>query len=253
MDVSNAYLNAPLEDEVVLFVQPPPTVHVPKGYGLRLLRGLYGTMQGGNRWAVHKHTKLISLGYSRNVAGPSLYHRHDTHGIVLTTVIVDDFQFTGWPPSAVARAKFELKQIWDMTDLGPLRYFASIEVKRDMRSRTTTLKQTGYIEDILARYGLSDTYGKPTPCTTSIYNQRLLEPTAEYPPMFNNDYQNQVGSLGYLRRTRPDLCVALGIASQFVRLGLHGPQHYRAVRNMFRYVKDTPARNYSKCCMTMAI
>ena len=49
MDVSNAYLNAPLEPEIVLFVKPPPTIHVPKGYGLRLLRGLYGTMQGGNR------------------------------------------------------------------------------------------------------------------------------------------------------------------------------------------------------------
>ena len=239
MDVRNAYLNAPLESEIVLFVRPPPTVHVPKGFGLRLMKGLYGTMQGGNRWAVHKHSRLIKLGYDRNVAEPSLYHRQDSHGIVLMTVIVDDFQITGWPPQAVSRAKHELNQTWDMTDLGPLRYFASVEVCRDTAARTTTLKQTGYVEDVLSRYGLSDTYGKPTPCTTSIYSQRLLEPVSSYPPMFNNDYRSQVGSLGYFRRTRPDLCVALGISAQFSKLGLHGPQHYRALRNIMRYLKAT--------------
>ena len=60
MDVRNAYLNAPLDRRVVLFVRPPPTVRVPKGYGLRLCKGLYGTMQGGHRWAVHKHENLAN-------------------------------------------------------------------------------------------------------------------------------------------------------------------------------------------------
>ena len=202
MDVRNAYLNADLDPRVVLFVQPPPTVRVPKGYGLRLRKGLYGTMQGGHRWAVHKHEKLTQLGLTRNPSEPSLYHRHDEHGIVITSIIVDDFQITGWPPSAVARLKHQLKMTWDVTDLGPLRYFASIEVKRDTTARTTTLKQTAYIEDMLHRYNMADTYGKSTPCTASIYRQRLLEPTSDFTPMFNNDYRSQVGSLGYLHVAR---------------------------------------------------
>ena len=239
IDVRNAYLNAPLDSRVVLFVQPPPTVRVPKGYGLRLCKGLYGTMQGGNRWAVHKHEKLTELGLTRNPAEPSLYHRHDSHGFVITSIIVDDFQITGWPPSAVARLKHQLKETWDITDLGPLKYFASIEVKRNPDTRTTTLKQTGYIDDMLHRYGLSDSYGKPTPCTTAIYNQRLLEPTTDFAPMFGNDYRSQVGSLGYLRRTRPDLCVALGVSAQFAKLGRHGPAHYRALRNIMRHCSAT--------------
>ena len=241
MDVRNAFLNAPLHPRIVLFVRPPPTITVPKGYGLRLKKGLYGTMQGGNRWALHKHAKLIGLGLTRNPADPSVYHRQDAHGIVITSIIVDDFQITGWPPSAVARFKHQLRETWDTTDLGPLRYFASVEVKRNRAARITTLKQTNYIEDMLARYDLADSYGKPTPtpCTTSIYHQRLLDPVSDYEPMFNNDYRSQVGSLGYLRRTRPDLCVALGISAQFAKLGRHGPAHYRALRNIMRHCKTT--------------
>ena len=131
MDVSNAYLNADLEDGIVLFVVPPPTVFVPDGYGLRLLKSLYGTMQGGNRWANHKHQKLTFIGMTRNPADPSLYHRHDEYGFVLLDIIVDDFKITGWPLSAVARVKAQLSEIWDMTDLGPLRYFANVEINRD--------------------------------------------------------------------------------------------------------------------------
>ena len=70
-------------------------MYVPPGYGLRLVKGLYGTMQGGNRWAVHKHKKLTALRYTRNTQEPSIYHRLDKNVIVLTSIIVDDFQITG--------------------------------------------------------------------------------------------------------------------------------------------------------------
>ena len=239
MDVSNAYLNADLDARIVLFVAPPATISVPRGYGLRLLKGLYGTMQGGNRWAVHKHKKLVQLGYARNPSEPCMYHRHDDHGFVIMSIVVDDFEITGWPPDAISYAKHQLSETWDMTDLGPLRFFTNVEIKRDRQNRVTTLKQTGYIESMLARYGLDDAYVKYTPCTASIYSQRLLDPVAPYPPTFENDYRSQVGTLGYLRRTRPDLCVALGVSAQFCKLGRHGPSHYRALRNIMRYCKLT--------------
>ena len=239
MDVRNAYLNAPLEADILLFVEPPPTVFVPKGYGLRLCKGLYGTMQGGNRWAVHKHAKLCELGYSRNPSEPSIYHRCDKHGFVIMSVVVDDFQITGSSLSAIARAKAQLHNTWDMTDLGPLRYFTSIQIDRNMSTRTTTLKQTECIENILAKYNMSDTYGKHTPCTSSIYKQSLLDPVTPHAPIFGNNYRNIVGSLGYLRRTRPDICVALGVSAQYAKMGRHGPQHYRALRNLMRYCKQT--------------
>ena len=92
-----------------------------------------------------------------------------------------------------------------MTDLGPLRYFANIHISRCRQTQQTTLKQTHYIEDMLAKYGLSDTYGKPTPCTKSTCEQRLLDPVTPYPTLEKDDFSSQIGTLGYLRHTRPDL------------------------------------------------
>ena len=239
MDVSNAYLNAPIEPDITLYVKPPPTVFVPRGYGLKLLKSLYGTMQGGNRWAHHKHKMLTAIGMIRNPSDPSLYHRHDRHGFVLMDIVVDDFKITGWPISAVARLKAQLADIWDCTDLGEVRYFCNIEISRDRQSRRTTLKQTQYIHDMLAKYELQDCYPLHTPCTKSIYNQHLLDPVTPYSSSSQDNYANQLGSLGYLRFTRPDLCVALGVASQFAKKGRHGPPHFRALRNVMRYVKHT--------------
>ena len=47
-----------------------------------------------------------------------------------------------------------------------------------------------------------------------------------------DDYASQIGSLGYLRFTRSDLCVSLGVASQFTKAGRHVPLHFRALRNI---------------------
>ena len=159
-------------------------------------------MQGGNRWAHHKHKMLTAIGMVRNPSDPSLYHRHDRHGFVLMDiVVVDDFKITGWPLSAVARLKAQLAEIWDCTDLGEVRYFCNIEINRDKRSGRTTLKQTQYIHDMLAKYELQDCYPLHTPCTKSIYNQHLLDPVTPYSPSSQDDYANQLGSLVYPPRS----------------------------------------------------
>ena len=72
------------------------------------------------------------------------------------------------------------------------------------------MKQSHYIED--------------NPCTSSIYNQRLLDPVVPHEPIFDDNFAQQIDTLGYLRHTRPDVCVALGVSAQFAKKGRHGPQ-----------------------------
>jgi hypothetical protein len=72
MDVSSAYLTASLKESTRMYIEPPPGFSVPKGYGLRLLKALYGTRQGGNRWAAHRDAKLADLGLTRSAADPCL-------------------------------------------------------------------------------------------------------------------------------------------------------------------------------------
>ena len=54
VDLKAAYLSAPLEPDIEMFLDPPPGVHVPDGMGLRVMQALYGSMQGAERLDAYK-------------------------------------------------------------------------------------------------------------------------------------------------------------------------------------------------------
>ena len=72
-DIKAAYLSAYLEPDITLFIDPPPGVDVPEGYGFRLIKALYGSMQGANRLDAHNHNVLESLGFTRMASEISIY------------------------------------------------------------------------------------------------------------------------------------------------------------------------------------
>ena len=72
-DLKAAYLTAPIEPDIELFMDPPPGVEVPDGYSMRVVKAIYGSMQGAERLDVYKDTKLTELGFIRSCAEPSLY------------------------------------------------------------------------------------------------------------------------------------------------------------------------------------
>ena len=51
-----------------------PGVEVEKGYGLCVIRVLYGSKQGAQRLDVMKHTPLTKIGYTRMAAKTSIYY-----------------------------------------------------------------------------------------------------------------------------------------------------------------------------------
>ena len=51
LDVSCAYLNAYLEEDIKLYLVPPEGMKIPRGHSLLACKSLYGLTQAGNRWA----------------------------------------------------------------------------------------------------------------------------------------------------------------------------------------------------------
>ena len=72
-DLKAAYLTSPIEPDIEMFIETPPTVTVPEGWGLRLVKALYGSKQGAQRLDVHKEKQLTAAGFIRSCAEPSLY------------------------------------------------------------------------------------------------------------------------------------------------------------------------------------
>ena len=61
MDVSTAFLNGILEEEV--YMTPPPGLDVPAGHVCRLRRSLYGLKQSPRVWNKTLHQFIIKLGF----------------------------------------------------------------------------------------------------------------------------------------------------------------------------------------------
>ena len=237
MDVSAAYLTASLLTSTRMYVRPPPGFRIPAGYGLRLLKALYGTKQGGNRWAAHRDEQLAKLGMQRSDADPCIYTRNNSDGFVLAAVIVDDFVITGSSQAAVNRFKQELNDTWKMSDLGPLRWCLNLAVDRDIPSGTLTIKQTSYIHDMIHKYGFDDAFACDTPAVPSRHLLKVDVPLADRPDP--DPYGHINGSLQHMRLTRPDLCPSISMLCQHNGPGRHDETHKAAQARVMCYLKKT--------------
>nr|XP_016455761.1 PREDICTED: uncharacterized mitochondrial protein AtMg00810-like [Nicotiana tabacum] len=164
-----------------------------------------------------------------------------SHDIVIILVYVDDLLITGSSISLVEEAKHTLYNNFKVKDLGELRYFLGIEVMRS--DQGILLNQQKYALELISSTGL--TAAKPASTPIEL-NQKLT--TTEYDKHVGHNgdeelqdmwsYQRLVGQLLYLTITRPDICFAVQVLSQFMQ---HPKQsHLTTTLRVVRYIKGSP-------------
>ncbi|WVZ87686.1 hypothetical protein U9M48_034287 [Paspalum notatum var. saurae] len=121
-----------------------------------------------------------------------------------------------------------------MSDLGPLSYFLGIEVLHSEKGYY--LSQSKYIQDLIARSGISDHRMAATPMDLHLQ----LRPTDGTPLADPSRYRHIVGNLVYLTVTRPDIAHAVHILSQFVSSPT--TVHYSHLLRVLRYLRGTVAQ-----------
>ena len=115
---------------------------------------------------------------------------------------------TGAEEEEVKKFKAQMKEKFDMSDLGLLCFYLGVEVRQDASG--ITLRQAHYAKRILE---LGEMVGC-NPAHTPMEKLRLSrESTAE---VDSTHYRRLVGSLRYLVHTRPDLAFAVGYVSRFM-------------------------------------
>jgi len=130
--------------------------------------------------------------------------------------------------------KKQLSEQFQMSNLGPLSYFLGIEVLRTAKGYY--LSQCKYIQDLIARSGISDNRTATTPMELHLQ----LLPTDGSPLEDPSCYRHIVGSLVYLTVTRPDVAHAVHILSQFVSAPTS--VHYGHLLRVLRYLRGTSSR-----------
>jgi hypothetical protein len=124
---------------------------------------------------------------------------------------VDDLFLTG-SESLIVECKRALTSEFEMKDLGMMHYFLGLEVWQ--RTDEILLSQGKYIVEILKKFGMTDCKPMATPMVMNL--KKLSETSSDSGEIDPHLYRQLIGSLMYLVNTRPDICYAVSVLSQFM-------------------------------------
>ena len=95
MDVTTAFPNASLDDEI--YMQQPEGCEIFKGSDLvcKLNKSLYGLKQAPLAWNQRVDTVSRILGFIRNRAENCLYFKKDDHSMFIVALYLDDLLIAG--------------------------------------------------------------------------------------------------------------------------------------------------------------
>jgi hypothetical protein len=178
--------------------------------------------------------------FVKSEADHSLYVLQAKDFLLVVIVYVDDLIILSNTKAKLDWLKKELEREFEMSDLGELYYCLGVEFTRNQESKTITLNQGKYIEEMLKQFHMEDCKPIATPLEANLKLMKLSdEEFAEVEQQMKGiPYKAAVGSLMYaMVGTRMDLAFAVSVVSQ--HMAKPGPMHWTTIKRIMRYLKDT--------------
>ncbi|KAB5587551.1 Copia protein [Ceratobasidium theobromae] len=230
VDVTGAYTHTPIDRELY--------IEYPEGYGkggptvMKLKKALYGVHQSGRLWEEYRNAKILAIGYCPNQKDVSIFTRMRNSVFSIIVCYVNDFVVC-CTAGHIEPIKQEIISLFDCKDLGELRLFLGLAIKRDRANRTLTMTMQSYIKSIVKSAGLEDAVWATTPMSNT---QPVLEPIM--PPDYSYPYVMNLGWLFWVARTcRPDIAFTTSLLTRFSNC--YGSPHITALKRVFKYLTTT--------------
>lgn len=236
LDISNAFLNGDLTEEIYMSLPPGYTpkdgTMLPPNPVCKLNKSLYGLKQASRQWFLKFSASLLSLGFQSLHSDHTLFIRNVNGKYVAVLVYVDDIVIASNDNEVVDQLKEDLKKRFKLRDLGPLRYFLGLEIAR--ASQGIYICQRKYVLELLDETGLLACKPSTIPMDPSI---KLCIDSGE--PLLSDPglYRRLVGKMMYLTITRPGITFAVNKLCQFTSAPTQ--THLKAAYKVLHYLKGT--------------
>ena len=144
VDVDNAFLNAPLAEEVYLLL--PEGMGGTSGKVLRLRKALYGLKQSPRSWEKQLGAFLQSKQFTKCVSDSALFVcSKKKEGSTYVPMYVDDLMLVATTIPAMAAIKADLAGEYKLKELGEVSSYLGVQVTRNRAAKTISLGLPKYI------------------------------------------------------------------------------------------------------------
>ena len=231
LDIKTAYLNAKLDEEILMKQPEGFEKFDEEGKPLVCLlkKSLYGLKQSGRSWHRTLKSYLEELGFENSVFDECLFVRRiegEIEGLIC--LWVDDIVVCGADKNFGSWFERNISEKFEISEISDLKWFLGMKI--DYSGNEIRISQEKYVEKLISRFKMTEA----KPITTPIgENEKLtkedcpLEGSIEQENMKKCDYRGLVGCLNYLAlSSRPDICFAANFLSSFVENP--GEKHWKA-------------------------
>ncbi|KAI3729851.1 hypothetical protein L6452_18522 [Arctium lappa] len=232
MDVKSAFFYVSIEEEV--YVYQPPGFENPSypDRVYKLKKALYGLHQAPRAWYDTLSSYILENGFERGVIDKTLFIKRKKKDILLVQIYVDDIIFGSTRDNMCKEFEDLMHQRFKMSSMGELTFFLGLQVQQ--KSDGIFICQSKYVQDILTKFGFSDS----KPASTPMETHKQITADLEGEDMDVHHYRSMIGSLMYLTASRPDIMFPVCVCARFqVR---PKQSHFQAVKRIFRYLKGQP-------------
>ncbi|KAH9728536.1 hypothetical protein KPL70_009073 [Citrus sinensis] len=241
LDVKTTFLHGDLQEEIVMS-QPEGFVNAQHPDWVCLLqKSLYGLKQSPRQWYLKFDSYMQELNFQKFNYDCCVYLRK-TYGeeVIYLVLYVDDMLLASKSMKLIDLLKQQLRDKFDMKDLGPVKKILGVEMIRNRTARTLFISQEKYVNKVLEKFGMLNCKPVSTPMAAHfrLSSQQCPSTESEQTEMLKTPYANSVGCLMYaMVLTRPDLSYAVSLVSRF--MSNPGKEHWRAVKWILRYLRGT--------------
>ncbi|KAJ9557446.1 hypothetical protein OSB04_012060 [Centaurea solstitialis] len=232
MDVKCAFLNGVLQEEVYVeqpegFVDPRYPSHV-----YVLDKALYGLKQAPRAWYETLTVYLIGVGYKKGSIDPTLFLRTSGSDLIIVQIYVDDIIFASTKPELCKEFENTMKSHFKMSMMGELTFFLRFQVRQ--RPDRIFINQSKHVHDLLKHFDFGGSNSAATPMPKNFQ----LNADFSGKPVDQKNYRAIIGSLLYLKASRPDIVFSTGFYARFQCDPRES--HLSAAKRILRYLKGTP-------------
>ena len=164
-------------------------------------------------------------------------HQREGDGPLYVILYVDDITILGASLEVVKELKAKLAQCYEISDLGKIQSYLGIRISRDQQNKCLTIDQSGYIKDVLERFGMADANPHHTPLPAGA-DTHLVKYDSQASASDIKHYQSLISSLLYVQiGTHPDISFAVSRLAQYA--ANPSPNHLCLVQYVLSYLVGT--------------